>query len=196
MTTVSLRPWLFLSRMLRLAQVNVRICKLFILCDSDSNPFRNLLTYAVDDTSLQKCIIAVSARHFTNTGQSFDQTNANMAPRFVVANLDALHFKRQTIQAVTRALNGHEVAPRDTLLASIFLLIFLDLLESGMDGWNHHICGARGLVNIGSSLLDPGHNQTAKRETKKNCGDMVTDTRSFISRQLNLYCPSLVGDTV
>lgn len=170
--------------MLRLAQVNARICKLFILCDSDSNPFRNLLTYAMDDTSLQKCIIAVSARHFTNTGQSFDQTNAQVAPRFVVANLDALHFKRETIQAVTRALDG-----RDTLLASIFLLIFLDLLESGMDGWNHHICGARGLVSIGSSLLDPGHDQAAKGEIKNKCGDMVTDTRSFISRQLNLYCP-------
>ncbi|CAI7618573.1 unnamed protein product [Penicillium pancosmium] len=172
---------------------NLRISKLFILCDSDNNPFRHLLTYATDDIPLQKCIIAVSARHFANTGQSFDQTSASMAPRFVVANLDALHFKRQTIQAVTGALNSHEMSRKNTLLASIFLLIFLDLLESGIDGWNHHICGARGLVSLGSSLLDPGHEQATKRQMKTNHGDMATDTRKFISRQLNLYCPSLIS---
>ncbi|KAJ5392601.1 hypothetical protein N7509_008091 [Penicillium cosmopolitanum] len=149
----------------------------------------------MDDIPLQKCIIAVSARHFTNTGQYFDQTYTNMAPRFLVANLDALHFKRQTIQAVTRSLNGHEISRKNTLLASIFLLIFLDLLESGMDGWNHHICGARGLVNLGSSLLDPGLDQETKCQVKSSHGDMATDTRKFISRQLNLYCPSLTNYT-
>lgn len=60
-------------------------------------------------------------------------------------------------------------------MASIFLLIFLDLLESGSDRWNVHLEGAKSLISLNSPLGidDPG--QT------------VQEIRNFIATQIYLY---------
>lgn len=60
-------------------------------------------------------------------------------------------------------------------MASIFLLIFLDLLESGSDRWNVHLEGAKSLISLNNPLgiNDPG--QT------------VQEIRNFIATQIYLY---------
>ncbi|KAJ5192617.1 hypothetical protein N7449_008759 [Penicillium cf. viridicatum] len=161
---------------------NIRITKLFILYDSESNPFRSLLTYAMDNSTLRKCIIAVSARHFANTGQSFDQIDDALSPRFVNANLDALHFKKQTINALLSSLSNPEPSQKDAIMSTILLLIFLDLLESGIEGWKYHLHGAEGLVNLSRSLLGP----SASEYINNNPGESVRETRRFVDRQLSL----------
>ncbi|KAJ9492738.1 hypothetical protein VN97_g540 [Penicillium thymicola] len=161
---------------------NIRITKLFILYDSESNPFRSLLTYAMDNSTLRKCIIAVAARHFANTGQSFDQTDDALSPRFVNANLDALHFKKQTIKALLLSLSNLDHSQKDVIMSTILLLIFLDLLESGIEGWKYHLHGAQGLVNLSRSLLEPG----ASGYANSNPGETVQETRRFVARQLSL----------
>ncbi|KAJ6114963.1 hypothetical protein N7486_000741, partial [Penicillium sp. IBT 16267x] len=66
---------------------NNRIYKLFIVYDSDSNPFRSLIPYGLEDLT----------RHYANTGQSFNRPNTLTHPRFVKAQNDALLFKAQAI---------------------------------------------------------------------------------------------------
>ncbi|KAJ6079030.1 hypothetical protein N7467_008783 [Penicillium canescens] len=165
---------------------NIRIAKLFILYDSESNPFRSLLTYAMNDPILQKCILAVAARHFANTGQSFDDADDSLSPRFVNANFDALHFKKQTIKALSLSLSHPEPSQKDAIFSTILLLIFLDLLESGIDGWRYHLHGAEVLVNLSHSLSEP----VASGHVKSDPGETIQETRRFVARQFSLYACS------
>ena len=161
----------------------MRIAKLYILYDSENNPFRNLLTHATESSSLRKSIIAVAARHFANAGQSFDQVEDALSPRYVNANLDALHFKRQTIQALSSSLSNPEKSRKDETMATILLLIFLDLLESGVDGWKYHLRGAEGLLNLSHALLESG----AGEDFSTNQSQAMDETSRFVARQFALY---------
>ncbi|EAW12029.1 uncharacterized protein ACLA_007890 [Aspergillus clavatus NRRL 1] len=171
---------------------NVCVAKLYIVYDSESNPFRSLLAWAANDSILQKCIIAVAARHFANTGQSFesfDQATDALSPRFVNANLDALYFKQQTIKALILSLTRLESFQKDELMATILLLIFLDILESGIGGWKHHLHGAEALVGLSRSLLGPGSTSHGDRSP----GEMGEETKQFVARQLSLVSVSAIG---
>ncbi|KAJ5199824.1 hypothetical protein N7472_005028 [Penicillium cf. griseofulvum] len=161
---------------------NIRIAKLFILYDSESNPFRTLLTCAMNDLTLQKCILAVAARHYANTGRSFDDTEDSLSPRFVNANVDALHFKKKTINALSLSLSDPAPSQKDAIVSTILLLIFLDLLESGIDGWRYHLRGAEGLVKLCHSLLEPITSGSFNRDP----GGIIHETRHFVARQLSL----------
>lgn len=137
----------------------------------------------MDNSTLRKCIIAVAARHFANTGQSFNQTDNTLSPLFVNANLDALHFKRQTINALLLSLSNPVPSQKDAIMATILLLIFLDLLESGIEGWKYHLHGAEGLINLSRSLSEPG----ASEYVNSKPGETIQETRRFVTRQLSLY---------
>lgn len=102
-----------------------------------------------------------------------------VSPRFIQANVDALHFKRQTIGAVSRQLTRPELGKKDATMATILLLIFLDLLESGIDGWDYHLQGAKGLVNLYQSLNASGQSDDS--------GETALEVRRFIDRQFSLY---------
>ncbi|KAJ5087990.1 hypothetical protein N7456_011606 [Penicillium angulare] len=160
-----------------------RICKLFILFDSGSNPFRNLLSIGLEDPTLRKSIIALAARHYANTGYSFDATNPTIDSRFAGANMDALVYKKQTIEALSLSLHQSRLYRKDQTMATILLLIFIDILESGIDGWNFHLQGAKGLLILNHSLLDP---ISGARRSNIDPGNMVQETRRFITDQFSL----------
>lgn len=170
----------------------MRIAKLFILYDSPSNPFRSLLAYAVDNSTLKMSIIAVSARHFANSARSFNQTGDTLSPRFVNANVDALHFKTRAIKALSSSLSHPEPSQKDATMAVILLLIFLDILESGIDGWKCHLHGAEGLVKISQSMLEPD----ASQHITSDSGRMVEETRRFVARQFSLFASSFISSDV
>ncbi|KAJ5774821.1 hypothetical protein N7457_009717 [Penicillium paradoxum] len=159
---------------------NDRICKLFIVYDSDRNPFRSLISLGLEDPVLQKAMLALAARHHVNTGHSFHQIQAPISPDLLNANRDALLFKHQAMEALSQALGDRRIDKSDTTVASIFLLIFLDLLESGSDGWNFHLEGAKSLITSHQSLL--------KSQTGMNSrpGQTVQELRGFISSQIHL----------
>lgn len=71
-------------------------------------------------------------------------------------------------------------------MSTILLLIFLDLLESGIEGWKYHLHGAEGLVNLSRSLLGP----STSEYVNNNPGETVRETRRFIARQFSLYVSS------
>ncbi|KAK5790792.1 hypothetical protein VI817_008079 [Penicillium citrinum] len=161
---------------------------------SDSNPFRRLLSYAINgpDFLLRRGILALSARHYANSGHPFDEGFANASPRFLNANMDALHFKKQTIQALNEALTKPNTYQNSTLTPTILLLIFLDILESGIEGWNYHLRGAGEIVNFCGSIVESNSNNIDQFKTQDGSLRMDSDTRDFVARQFALI--STLGD--
>ncbi|KAJ5767274.1 uncharacterized protein N7511_004890 [Penicillium nucicola] len=159
---------------------NERICKLFIVYDSDKNPLRSLIPYGMKEPILQKAILALAARHHVNSGQPFHQLQAPTSPDLINANRDALLFKHQAMEALSRALGNanSDSSKKDTTVASIFLLIFLDLLESGSDGWNFHLEGAKSLISSRRLMGDTGINDGP--------GQTIQEIRGFIAKQIHL----------
>ncbi|KAF7133603.1 hypothetical protein CNMCM5793_004732 [Aspergillus hiratsukae] len=153
---------------------NDRICKLFIVCDSNHNPFRSLISLAVKDQLLLSAVLALAARHRANEGRTFNGIEAPV-PRIDCAQRDALVFKHQAIQGLSQIVGDPGSCRTDSTVASIFLLIFLDLVESGNDRWNVHLEGAKALLSLSKSLsqsIDPGRT--------------VQEIRSFITKQIYL----------
>ncbi|CAG7999706.1 unnamed protein product [Penicillium nalgiovense] len=159
---------------------NECICKLFIVYDSARNPFRSLISFGLKDPVLQKGILALAARHHANTGQSFHQLQAPTSAGRINANRDALLFKHQAMEALSRVLSDGRIAKSDTTVASIFLLIFLDLLESGSEGWNFHLEGAKSLITSHRPLLE------AQAGINNGPGQTVQQIWEFISSQIHL----------
>lgn len=134
------------------------------------------------DPVLMKALLALAARHHVNAGHSFHQTELpeSSSLQLANANRDALSFKHQAMEALSQSLSNTQLCKNDTTIASIFLLIFLDLLESGSDGWNFHLQGAKNL--IASTFLNP------EFETSMNEGPgrTIEEIRGFIIKQIYL----------
>ncbi|KAJ5351937.1 hypothetical protein N7452_000911 [Penicillium brevicompactum] len=158
---------------------NERICKLFIVYDSDRNPFRSLISFGLQDPVLQKAILALAARHHANTGQSFSQIEAPTSPGLVNADRDALSFKHQAMEALSRTIGAGDTQKNDTTVASIFLLIFLDLLESGGDGWNFHLKGAKSLITSYRPMLE------SQAGVNDGPGQTLQEIWGFIANQIH-----------
>ncbi|KAJ5161714.1 hypothetical protein N7492_007106 [Penicillium capsulatum] len=159
---------------------NDRICKLFIVYDSDRNPFRSLISLGLTDPVLMKALLALAARHHANAGQPFDRPDVTTSPSLVNANRDALSFKHQAMEALSHSLRCTELSKQDTTVASIFLLIFLDLLESGSDGWNFHLEGAKNLIASTYPQTD------SQAGINHGPGQTVQEIRAFITKQIHL----------
>ncbi|KAJ5612776.1 hypothetical protein N7510_005970 [Penicillium lagena] len=158
---------------------NERICKLFIVYDSERNPFRNLIPLGFEDPVLLKAILTLAARHHANSGQPFHQLEGTASPEFIKINHDALLFKHEAVKALSSALADTSSAKRDSIVASIFLLIFLDLLESGSSGWNFHLEGAKRLI----AYTEPPESQNG---INGGLGQTVQEIRTFMMKQIHL----------
>lgn len=169
-------------------QDNEKICNLFIVYDSDKNPFRGLIPLGLKDRVLLKAMVALAARHHANTGQSFYQTEIPTSSRLVKADGDALTFKHQAMEALSYSLRDATLSKRDTTVASIFLLIFLDLLESGSDGWNYHLEGVKNLV---ASIYTQSDSDAV---VNQGPGQTIQEIRGFITKQIHLQVGQICGD--
>lgn len=127
---------------------------------------------------MQKAILALAARHHANTGKSFNQIEAPTSSNHINADRDALLFKHQAMEALSRIIGAGDTAKNDTTVASIFLLIFLDLLESGSDGWNFHLKGAKSLIKSYLPLLE------SQAGINHGPGQTLQEIWSFISMQI------------
>ncbi|CRG87866.1 Regulatory protein GAL4 [Talaromyces islandicus] len=167
---------------------NDRICKLFIVQDSDSNPLRSLIPLALHDSVLMNAVLTLAARHHANTGYSFRQQDTSIIlPVPMNANRDALSYKYKAIQGLTSSVEHATSIKHDTTLASIFLLIFLDLLESGSDRWNVHLEGAKSLISCNKSLFE------LPSSVAYGPGQTMLQIRDFISSQI--YLIGVLGGT-
>jgi hypothetical protein len=165
---------------------NERICKLLIVSDSDKNPLRNLIPLGLSDSVLRKAIIALAARHLANAGQSFNQIDDTISSEIICSTHDALLYKHHAIDALSRVIGNPNESQKETTVASIFLLILLDVLESGCGGWNFHLEGAKSFITSHQSQMgivagiSHGPSQT------------LLGLRDFLTRQIHLLVHTTV----
>ncbi|GKZ58937.1 hypothetical protein AnigIFM49718_004782 [Aspergillus niger] len=151
------------------------VCKLFVMFDSQRNPLRQLIPAALANPALTASVMALSARHMANGQQIQCQgQDEDHATRFK-AHTDGLMYKQKAICGLIQALNDPISRSRDVLILSAFILIFLDLLESGRDQWKSHLGGIKKLV---SGM------HTA--ETSRHLEATIEGTREFIMGQIYL----------
>ncbi|KAJ6145648.1 hypothetical protein N7470_009543 [Penicillium chermesinum] len=159
---------------------NEHICKLFIVYDSEKNPFRSLIPIGLKDPILLKALLALAARHHANTGKCFRQADPLTLLTYASANREALMFKDQAVESLSRSIQHKTLPTDDATVASIFLLIFLDLLESGSDGWNFHLEGVKKLID--STYL----HSDSEAVINGGPGETVRELRAFITKQIHL----------
>lgn len=157
---------------------NQCICRLFIVYDSERNPFRTLIAIALNDSILLDAVLSLAARHRANSSRPFADHDDATGSELANIHRDALHFKHRAIHGLSRAVSSPKLRKADATVATVFLLIFLDLLESGCDRWNKHIEGAKSLMTL-MGPADPGHT--------------VQQIRLFITKQIYLYEPVYSG---
>ncbi|PIG81010.1 C6 transcription factor (Acr-2) [Aspergillus arachidicola] len=165
--------------------------------DSKRNPLRNLIPAALSNSVLLTSIVALSARHIANGDQSFYELGTSSLPALTDAHHNALWFKYKAMQSLSHALNDANSNKQDILIASAFLLIFLDLLESGSDKWNIHLEGVKKLI----TQIQPSMESQTGAEL--GLGETVEGIRNFIIRQIYLIdtlgatytCPRLLSNT-
>jgi hypothetical protein len=150
--------------------------------DSKRNPLRNLIPAALGHPVLLMSILALSARHKANAARAFYQSESAIHSGLGVqdASYDALHFKYNAIQGLSRALGTARPSQKDVIVASAFLLIFLDLLESGSDKWNFHLEGIKSLI------AQVPASQAPRTMASQDMGTTVQGLRDFILRQIYL----------
>ena len=94
---------------------NHRICWLFIVYVSESNPFRRLIPLALSDPVLLDAILALAARHRANDEQSV----VNGTPGSPVSTIDreALQFKYRALRGLSRSIRTQD-SYQDATVAS------------------------------------------------------------------------------
>lgn len=158
------------------------VCKLFIMYDSTGNPLRNVIRAALDSPLLLSSIIALSARHRANTGLSFSQSGmVTSSATLTDTDHTALRFKHKTLHGLSDAVNNPTLRALDTTVTSAFLLIFLDLLESGNGTWNIHLEGVKRLITQIETPTKP------KGTAHEDLGSSIISIRDFVVRQVYLY---------
>ncbi|KAJ5394688.1 hypothetical protein N7509_006475 [Penicillium cosmopolitanum] len=155
-----------------------RICKLLMIRDSPENPFRKLVPLCLQHSLLQKAMLALAARHFANTFRAFSTPAGGNIPGFHRANHTAFLFKHQAIEELSFSLQNPDRSDVNITLASIFLLIILDLFESGNDSWETHLEGAKTLIASNRALLD-----TEAADSDK----IVTGVMEYILKQIHIF---------
>jgi len=162
---------------------NKRICSNFVVYDSSKNPLRSLIPIALEDSILQKAILALAARHLANQGQSFHQVKVPVSSDATKFNHDAFLFKHQVIGGLSYALADSRECYKDTSVISIFLLILLDLLESGSDEWQFHLNGAKSLI---TSSFHQSPLEVATGAVKQEPPQMLQEIRDFVAQKIRL----------
>lgn len=137
---------------------------------------------ALQNPILGKVILALAARHLANHGQTFGSnlSEALLLPETMKYDRDALLFKHHAIAGLSNALGDPKQCYKDINLASVFLLVLLDLLESGGEEWQVHLHGAKSLIT--SSFRQPPLDNSAKQESTH----VIPDTRDFVIQHIVL----------
>lgn len=158
------------------------VCKLFIMYDSTVNPLRNVIGAAFDNSLLLSSIIALSSRHRANSKLSYSQGGL-VTSSTVPTDIDhtALRFKHKTLRGLSDAVNDPKLRTLDATITSAFLLLFLDLLESGSGTWNIHLEGVKKLITQIETHTRP------KGTVQEDFGTYLISIREFVSRQVYVY---------
>jgi hypothetical protein len=150
--------------------------------DSVENPLRRVIGAAFDNPLLLYSIISISARHMANSRLSFSGRGTLISSTTLSTDEhNALRFKHMTLKKLSDAVNGPGLCTLDITIIAAFLMIFLNMLESGRDKWNIHLKGMKSLI---CQIQPPS---MTKDKTRHELGSCITEMRGFVIRQIYLY---------
>lgn len=144
-----------------------KLCVETVLHDSPGqNPFRELITLIQVSPLILKSILAIAARHATNTDsypnllpnwQLFPQKSHGgqlSKTTSPLSSYHALHYKQVALAQLRVDLDQFRRSDHDIIIASISLFVWIEMLESGKDTWRIHLDGLKRLVGSNSSMRD------------------------------------------
>ena len=140
-----------------------------VLCEiPHQNPYRHLIPFARSSQALSSAISAVAACHYMHACRYNSHRLESGHPAFMsqssqdvqpdVANSSdpkvrdiyrhVLIFKHRALRELGKNLSDPNKQWDDTVIASIVLLITLDMVESGQGDWKTHVQGAKELIKM------------------------------------------------
>ena len=162
-----------------------RTCDAFLFAEADKGLMQSLVPLAIDDPVLRASLIALAARHLANGGRSLHKVKAMESSEGTWTHHDALLFKHRALDALSQSLRNPTALEKITTVASVFLLILLDLHESGSSGWQHHLEGAMNLLNPGRPQVETTSVVYANHLRQERV------LREFLTKKIYLYAINL-----
>lgn len=137
-----------------------------VLYDSDAtNPFREFIKLIPSSLALLHTVISIAALHqarrkadghFLQSEQSSyfgngavfkeaDHASANSGQSSSMH--DALTHKHHALKHMQKELLTFDLSSIDGTIASVLLLVWHDLIDSGKDSWKYHLDALKGIVH-------------------------------------------------
>ncbi|KAM3450342.1 hypothetical protein MY3296_006230 [Beauveria thailandica] len=134
-----------------------RVCREYVSRDTpQGNPFRNLLPQAGTHPLLQITIVATSASHMSHllrlplcrSGHDNGGSVASGSERCQRAYRHALAAKHKALGMMRNAVVNIHADDCGAVLASVFFLVDLELMERGRASWKAHLKGAGRILSL------------------------------------------------
>ncbi|OKL60434.1 hypothetical protein UA08_03998 [Talaromyces atroroseus] len=129
--------------------------KWFALYDAVKNPYRELFPYISNSPLLANSLAAIGAIEFAymsnddgqSVGGSAKPDMALVKPLNSQAYEHFLRFKQRALRQLSTEVSRHPLTRiDDRTLAAIFVLILLNMIESGDTAWMYHLEGAKNIL--------------------------------------------------
>ena len=159
MSSLRIVAWFFVTILIDGDYIIVsnHVCRDLVLYDvPEHNPFRELIPLTSRHPVLLQIIVANAALHMYNASQKSLILNATSSPLNHRSSAiqqqesfrDALVAKQRALRLLKTALANIASVDVDVTLAVVLLFIEFELIDSGRNGWKHHINGARTIIQI------------------------------------------------
>lgn len=146
-------------------KVEKRCCPLVVLCDGRSNPYRQLIPLMESSLAVTNAILAIGACHYVYSTAylAISSGEESTTPSMVTTRIphidDAftstssilssyLRFKQKALQHLSIGMSNLHKTNHASVLATVILMIILELFESGAGSWTIHLKGAKELLLI------------------------------------------------
>ncbi|KAI1174495.1 hypothetical protein F4777DRAFT_382265 [Nemania sp. FL0916] len=180
-----------------------RFCQDLVVHDSaerGTNPFRELIPMSQMYPYLQHIIIAVSAVHYYYAIKHGNGTGGcdDLGPAAAQnALVDALRARQEAIQALIGIIQtqGQQCSTRqsqtdqDALLATVLFFVNFTLIDSGRDGWKHHLTAAGRLLSIRAPAGDDDRSTELNLASSSPCRLDPVDATKTLPPQGSLLFP-------
>lgn len=122
--------------------------------DDFGNPFKQMLLLIPHTTVVRDIIVAISVYHQARAGASQVPAKANQASSLVKAKPEPSSINHATVMVhASKATNSLRTALSreecsDAVVASSFLFTWLDMLDTELPSWHHHLTGMKELMYL------------------------------------------------
>ncbi|KAI6360752.1 hypothetical protein MCOR25_006639 [Pyricularia grisea] len=113
--------------------------------DDNTNPYKQFIQLSVDGNLMHHVVVALAAHHLagSTTPPGLPNSTSKYFP-------DALVHKNKAMRHLRSALMSGDNS--DAVVAACLLLIWIELLESGLSVWRYHLDGMIGLLSARKAI--------------------------------------------